>query len=73
MGVGRIFSRGAKNGEFRFLSLEIKKQLFFANNFKIQGGQGPPDPPSDAHDCDLNSWHNRPPDFAAATYFDQVN
>jgi len=54
MGVGRIFSRegpvgdfpkffsrGAKNGEFRFLSLEIKKQPLFANNFKIQGSRPP--------------------------------
>ena len=29
MGVGRIFSRGAKSGEICFLSLEIEKSNLF--------------------------------------------
>jgi len=63
MGVGKIFSRGAvvdfpkkcsKGGQKWWnvvFTLEIEKTTFFANNFEIQGGQGPPTPPSDAHDC----------------------
>jgi len=34
-----------KNGEIWFLPLENETTTFFANNFKIQGGQGPPLPP----------------------------
>ena len=58
MGVGRILSRGgcrgysqnffsggAKSSEIWFLLLEIEKNNFFANDFEIQGGQGPPLPP----------------------------
>jgi len=41
----KIFPGGAKSGEIWFLLLEIEKTTFFANNFKIQGGQGPPAPP----------------------------
>ena len=41
----KIFSRGAKSGEIWFLPLEIEKTTFFANNFKIRGGQGRPRPP----------------------------
>jgi len=56
MGVGRIFSRGravgdfpqiffregAKVVKFGFCPSKLKKQPFFANNFKIQGGAAPP-------------------------------
>ena len=59
MGVGRIFSRGgpvedfpkiffqggAKSGEIWFCPSKLKKQPFFANNFKIQGGPWHPCPP----------------------------
>ena len=59
MGVGRIFSRGGavrdfpkifsrggpKVVKFGFYPSKLKKQPFFANSFKIQGGQGPPLPP----------------------------
>ena len=49
-GISQIFSRGrAKNGEICFLHHEIEKTTFFAHNFKIQGGLGPPSHPSDAH------------------------
>ena len=58
MGVGRIFSRGGTVGDFPkmfssrghkavkivFYPSKMKKQPFFANNFKIQGGFGPPVP-----------------------------
>jgi len=40
----KILSGGAKRGEIWFLPLESEKTTFFANNFKIQGGQGPPAP-----------------------------
>ena len=40
----KIFSRGAKSGEIRFLPLEIEKTSFFANNLKIQGGRRLPAP-----------------------------
>ena len=33
MGVGRIFSRAAKNGEVIFFPLTIEKTTFFARNF----------------------------------------
>jgi len=72
MGVGRILSRGGRRGfsqkffqgrtnvvKFCFYPLEIERQPFFANNFKIQGGPWtPPDPPSDAHDR-ITFAHNR--------------
>jgi len=58
MGVGRIFSRGGQwgifpnffpgggeSGEIWFYPSKLKKQPFFANNFKIQGGAIPPLPP----------------------------
>ena len=47
----KIFSRGEpKAVKFVFYPSKLKKQPFFANSFKIQGGQGPPLPlPSDAH------------------------
>jgi len=38
----KMFSRGARNCEICFLPLEIEKATFFANDFKIQGWQGPP-------------------------------
>jgi len=45
---GRIFPKffpgGAKSGEICLLPLEIEKKRFFANDFKIQGGQGLPFP-----------------------------
>jgi len=45
MGVGRIFSSGGpKVVKFGFYPSKLKKQPSFANNFKIQGGQGPPFP-----------------------------
>ena len=34
--------RGLKVVKFGFYPSKLKKQPFFANNFKIQGGQGPP-------------------------------
>ena len=62
MGVGRIFSTGwplvdflkdflggAESAEICFFALDTKKTTFFAEIFKIQGGQGPPVPRSDAH------------------------
>ena len=64
MGVGRIFSRGSPVGDFPkifsrgwpkvvlfgFYPSKMKKQPFFANNFKIQGRARPfPGPPSNAH------------------------
>jgi len=45
----KIFQGGGKSGEIWFLPLEIEKTTFFADIFKIQGGQGPPPPSSDAH------------------------
>ena len=44
-----FFQGVGPRGEICFLSLEIEKTMFFANNFKIQGGPRPPCPPSDAH------------------------
>ena len=60
----KIFSRGGQKWwvKFGFYPSKLKKQPFFANNFKIQGGKGPPLlPPSDAHECrnymlDAFSW-----------------
>ena len=62
MGVGRIFSRGpvrdfpiifskgeAKVMKFGFYPSKLKKQPFFANNFKIEGGLAFHAPPSNAH------------------------
>ena len=59
MGVGRIFSGGAvrdfpkifsgggpKVVKFGFYPSKLKKQPFFANNLKIQGGKAPSAPPS---------------------------
>jgi len=65
MGVGRNFSRGGAVGDlpknfsrggpkvvkFVFYPSKLKKQPFFANNFKIQGAKLPPALPSDAHAC----------------------
>jgi len=42
----KFFPGVTKSGEIWFLPFEIEKTTFFANNFKIQGGQSPP---SDAH------------------------
>jgi len=39
------FSGGPKMMKFRFYPSKLKKQLVFANNFKIQRGQGPTCPP----------------------------
>jgi len=39
-----IFSRGAQSGEIYFFPLKTKKQPFFAEKFKIQGGGLPPLP-----------------------------
>jgi len=63
MGVGRIFSRRGHQGFFQnfsrgrpkvvtfvFSQTELRKQPFFAEIFKIQGGQSRL-PPSDAHAC----------------------
>jgi len=41
----KIFSRGGQSGKVWFLSIEIEKATFFANNFKLQGGPWPPCPP----------------------------
>jgi len=41
-----FFQGGLKVLKFGFYPSKLKKQPFFANNFKIQRGQGPP---SDAH------------------------
>ena len=66
MSVGRIFSRGgprgfflnfssgAKSGEIWFFPLETKKTTFFAENFKIQGRQGPPL----SFPTHMSTWHN---------------
>jgi len=55
MGVGRIFSRERpKVVKFVFHLSKLKKQPFYANNFKIQGGKGPPAPTSDAHAEEVN-------------------
>jgi len=54
-----FFQVGAKSGETCFLPLEMKKQPFFANNFKIQGGQGSLPPPSDAHAVMICSQHSK--------------
>jgi len=35
----------------------VKKTTFFADNFKIQRGQGPPAAPSDAHAFDMVQSH----------------
>jgi len=47
-GITRVFSYifpwGAKSGEIWYFPLETKRTTFFAENFKIQRGQGPPDP-----------------------------
>ena len=69
MGVGRIFSRGAtrrffqnlsrgaKSSEICFFPLKTKKTNFFAKNFKIQGGLGPPlAPHCDAHEGRGSKW-----------------
>jgi len=40
-----FFPGGAKSGEICFLALEIEKETFFANNFKIQGEGKVPLPP----------------------------
>ena len=57
MGVGRILSRGVrgdfsnffqgggKGSEICFSHSKLRKQPFYANNFKIQAGQGHPLPP----------------------------
>jgi len=67
MGVGRIFPGVASRGfsqnffpggtkvvKFVFYPSKLKKQRFFANNFKIQGARTPA-PPSDAH---ANYFHH---------------
>ena len=70
MGVGRIFSSGGqqgifpkffqggtKSGEIFFSHSKLRKQPFFAELFKIQGGHGPHlPPPSDAHDAVHTCW-----------------
>jgi len=44
-----LFPGGAKSSEIWFFPLKTEKTTFFAENFKIQGDQGPPwPPPSDA-------------------------
>jgi len=49
------FFQGAKVVKFVFYPLKLKKQPFFANNFKIQGvTKAPLPPPSDAHASDLS-------------------
>jgi len=40
-----FFQGGAKSGEICFLPSKLKKQPFFANNFKTLGGQGTSLPP----------------------------
>jgi len=42
VGVGRIFSTGAKSGEICFFPLKTKTTTFLAENFKIKGGPRPP-------------------------------
>jgi len=77
MGVGRIFSKGEPVGDFPnfffrgepkvvkfvFYPSKMKKQPFFANNFKIQGMARSPCPPSDTHAlievCGLKSHASR--------------
>jgi len=45
-----FFQGGPKVVKFVFYPSKLKKQPFFANNFKIQGGPRPfPAPPFDAH------------------------
>jgi len=44
----KIFPGGPKVVKFGFYPWKLKKQPFFANNFKIQGPPCPP--PSDAHE-----------------------
>jgi len=41
----KFFARGPKVVKFGFHPSKLKKQPFFANNFKSRGGQGPSLPP----------------------------
>ena len=56
-----FFQGGPKVVKFVLYPSKLKK-IFFANNFKIQGGQGPLCPPFHPHDGSLsddsNFWHS---------------
>jgi len=58
-----FFQGGPKVVKFGFYPSKMKKQPFFANNFKIQGVERSPCPPSDTHAlievCGLKSHASR--------------
>jgi len=58
----KIFQEGAKSGKICFFPLEINKTTFSAKIVKMQGVQGFPCPPSNAHGQRVNEWNKRASD-----------